>query len=511
MIELSNDIDSLIESNAYEDAISLLNIYLSENPLDDRSWTKLGICFYNLNKTTIAIEQLEAAYSLNPQNPSTLISLAVCYSQIGLLEKAAALADEAVILAPNHSQIWSNWAYIKSASTDDRLEILNIYKKWGSKFADPITDKYLKETKYNRVKNSKLKIGFVSGDIRQHSILYFTMPFFQNYDKSRLEVHIYQTLIEDDYSQKVKEIVDAWHNVADLSDVELYNLIRKDNIDVLIDLSGHTTGSRLNVFAMKPCLIQATWLGYMNTLGMKAMDYRITDWGLDPTGSEIYYTENLLRLNSTAMYWPPESPEIPNFLPASVNGYVTLVSPNNLRKLNPFMLEAWNEILRKNPSTRLLIISNDDDVKKSSGQLSTLLGKFKHISEQSLIMPRLSLQDFMSLAYVADLALDSYPISGGTTTLHALWMGLPVICMDSDNPMSAASSKTLTGVGLTQCIANNREEFIAKACELINDKEKLLQLRLDTRSYLLKSPLMDYRSRVDDLTNALINAWNLAA
>ena len=175
------------------------------------------------------------------------------------------------------------------------------------------------------------------------------------------------------------------------------------------------------------------------------------------------------------------------------------------------MLEAWNEILRKNPSTRLLIISNDDDVKKSSGQLSTLLGKFKHISEQSLIMPRLSLQDFMSLAYVADLALDSYPISGGTTTLHALWMGLPVICMDSDNPMSAASSKTLTGVGLTQCIANNREEFIAKACELINDKEKLLQLRLDTRSYLLKSPLMDYRSRVDDLTNALINAWNLAA
>jgi predicted O-linked N-acetylglucosamine transferase (SPINDLY family) len=175
------------------------------------------------------------------------------------------------------------------------------------------------------------------------------------------------------------------------------------------------------------------------------------------------------------------------------------------------MLEAWDEILRKNPSTRLLIISKDDDVQKSIDQLSSILDEFKYISEQSLIIPRLSLEDFMSLAYVADLALDSYPISGGTTTLHSLWMGLPVICIDSENPTSSASSKTLTGVGLTQCVADNRKEFVLKVCELINNKEKLLQLRSNTRSSLLKSPMMDYYSRVDDLTNALINAWNLAA
>lgn len=501
----------LLDQGRYEEALIQLLLHLADNSQDPVAWTAVGICYYNLQKITEAIENLKVAQRLAPDNPSTLISLAVCYSQMGMHDQATALADKAVALAPDHAQSWTNRAYIHSASSDDRAHIKKIYSEWGRRFADPVTREFKRKTSYKRTRGERLRVGFVSGDIRQHSILYFTMPFFQHYDRSRLEVFIYHTLPQDAYSEQVKALVDGWKNVQFLNDPQLYDTIRADQIDVLIDLSGHTTGARLNVFAMKPALVQMTWLGYMNTLGMRAIDYRITDGGIDPEGSEQFYVEKLLRVHCMAMYWPPSGPPLPDFLPMENTGHVTLVSPNHWRKLNATMLAVWNTILQRHPQARLLFICPDADTGQNAKFLSEHLHAYPALANQLMLMPRLNLEDFMSLAYVADLALDSYPISGGTTTLHALWMGLPVIALDSDHPTSGASAKTLQGSGLSECVARDTEHYIALVSNLIESPVRLRQLREEAHAAMQNSPLMDYPARVDELTTAMLSAWEAAA
>jgi protein O-GlcNAc transferase len=508
---MKNTAYELLNQGRYDQALTNLLQQLAEDPLDSTTWTAVGICYFNLGIMHEAIKNFEAALKIEPQNPSALISAAVCYSQLGMQKIAVELADRAFALSPGHAQTGANWAYIHTACSDDRSHIKQIYSEWGRRFADPITLEHSKKNQYNRKRKQRLRVGFVSGDIRQHSILYFTLPFFLHYDKQRLEVFIYHTLPEDTHSEQVKTCVDCWRTVNNLTDTQLYETIRSDQIDVLIDLSGHTLGNRLNVFAMKPALVQITWLGYMNTLGMQAIDYRITDYGMDPDGSEEFYVEKLLRVKNMAMYHPPAGPVPPTFLPYDQNGYVTLVSLNHRRKLNQQILDTWQDILQRNPQARLLFISPGKDTAKDAIFFEQHFTAYSAISSQVMLIPRLSLEDFMSLAYVADLALDSYPISGGTTTLHSLWMGLPVIAMASDNPTSGSSAKTLTGVGLTECIAYNREDYIRIVSDLIGNPEKLRNLRYESHQRMKSSPLMDYPSRIEDLTAALIDVWRSAA
>jgi predicted O-linked N-acetylglucosamine transferase (SPINDLY family) len=486
---------SLLEQRKFTQSIVNFMKHLTEEPRHVKSWVGIGIAYYNLNNIFEALQNLEVALEIEPNDPSALISAAVCYSQVGMHEKASNLANLAAELAPHHSETWANRAYICSANTTDRKKIKRLHEDWGQRFADPITIKCNKLLK-KRKEKKKINVGFVSGDLRQHSILYFMVPIFEYYDKNSFNFSIFQTLPEDKQSDSIKHLVDNWFNVENLNNDHLYELIQSKKIDILIDLSGHTLGNRLLVFAMRPAPLQITWFGYLNTLGMKAIDYRITDWSMDPPGSEEFYTEKLLRLDCMACYAPPIKIELPDFLPSDKNGYTTLISMNHWRKLNDELLDCWQKILSLNPNTKLIIIGQSESEDPESASLIKRFEKYPLLYKNLILKPRMKIEDFMRLSFTADFALDTYPISGGTTTYHSLWMGLPIVTRDSVNPASASTASTLKGLGLTSCVAKDVDQYVSIATRLIKDKDELKKLRSSTRTLLLKSALMQYDERV---------------
>jgi predicted O-linked N-acetylglucosamine transferase (SPINDLY family) len=276
-----------------------------------------------------------------------------------------------------------------------------------------------------------------------------------------------------------------------MADEELAALIRKDRVAILVDLSGHTADDRLGVFARKPAAIQITWNGYANTTGMSAVDYRITDAYADPPGmTEHLHTEKLLRMPD--IYMPcarPEEDLAAGPCPFSSRGYITFGSFNAISKLRPRMISIWGSILKRVPSARLLMMT----VPQGRTRLR-LLKQFEECGVDSRridMRGRLSHREFLAAFREADIALDTFPFHGTTTTAHTLWMGLPVVTLAGASHVSRVGVSMLSNVGLNSCIAGDESQYIELGVKLANDPERLTMLRQTLRGRMLHSPNMD--------------------
>lgn len=497
--------------DAFEKELKRLqSIYIAGGHHARTSLKKLIVLLLSAKREYECIGLLEKACQQWPTDDQWPATLATICMNLGDFEKAIAWADTALTINPDNETAFINRTCWLAARCDNPLEAKALFESWGQRFMDPITREVAHTFTQNLKRDRVLKVGYISGDLKNHSVRYFIEPILTGHHREQIEVHAFMTMAEDEVSQFLKPAVDHWHHVSQLSDEALLALIRSQEIDILVDLSGHTEGQRLTVFAMRAAPVQVTWFGFMQTLGMKAMDWRLTDEGISPPGNDGHYTEKLYRLKCMVAYAPPLNSDAQYPAPYHNNGFVTMISMNHSRKLGDQALAIWRSILLANPQSGLIVIGNDRDSEMAHASIAPRLSAAGLPMERVSIAPRLTMLEFMGLASIADFALDSFPISGGTTTLHALWMGLPILTLADPlhGGMSSSSAATLRGLGLDNCVAENTDQYQAIASQWINDPALIDQIRSHCRPALLKSDLMDHKARVQELEDAYRFMWN---
>lgn len=485
---------------------------LELNGEQGKTWSRIGNIFLRLGKWQQALDAFELVRTLEPQNGEAYHGLGMAYQQMGRAEEACTYIDTAKRLRPDNSLTCLLHACIQATTNTDQAQTLDLFRGWGQRFADPLlaTAAALKP---ERRPERPLKVGYLSGDMREHSIAFFMAPIFANHDPAQVDISVYSTGVQkDDMTEHLKSLVPHWYNVASLKDDALLALIRKHKIDILVDLSGHTEGQRLMVFARRAAPVQVTWLGFMSTLGMQAMDYRLTDYAMDPPGNEAYYVEKLFRMDCMASYSPPPYAELaatPPMLSGStlVNEAPLLVSLNHSRKLTDDMLLLWRRILLQREDCRLLLHVNEHTLEEAVAAIQPRLERLGLPIDRIYISPHVALTEFMTRGHIADIALDTSPISGGTTTLHALWMGLPVIAFEGDAAVSSSTANTLKALGLEHFIAYDEDAYVQKVLALLDDPQALQAHRAGIRQTMQASVLMDYKVRCQELERAYRLMW----
>jgi len=458
-----------------------------------------------------AITTLLAALDDLGPDSATLAQLAELYMTIGKHEDAIAAAEGSLERESDNSITSLNLTIWKSNRSDDPMAIRQGFEAWTERFLQrAVCETALQSPEAARLApERKLRVGYVSGDLRNHPVRYLIEPYFRLHDHSRFDIHAFMCSDEDEISLLLKDHIPHWHNVKDLDNDAILERIRALGIDILVDLSGHTDASRMSVFAARAAPVQVTWWGFVHTLGLTEIDYRLTDWQTAPDGADKYYTEALCRLQCHTAYLPPVNTEKQYPPPWRANGYVTMISLNHSRKISDTALDTWCAILRTNPESGLTIVTTEtSDVGIEEYFLPRLREKGFPMDRVAAV-PRLTMLQYMNVAAAADFALDSFPVSGGVTTLHALWMGLPVLALRPPSPitMQTYSGNTLAMVGLDECVASSHDELIERASEWIQNPSRIDTLRDKSRRQLTLSPFMDHAGRVAELESCFEAMW----
>jgi len=355
----------------------------------------------------------------------------------------------------------------------------------------------------------RLRIGYLSGDFRAHPIGWAFAPLLESLDRSRYDAYCYSLFsAADDMTRRIAVRATKWHNVAELSPRQTADFIQSDRIDILVDLSGYGGISPMEILAIRPAPVQASWLGYLSTSGMTRVDYRISDVHADPPQlADRFHTEKLLRLpHSQWCYRPPlASPADAEPLaapPRERNGFVTFGSFNQAAKLSPSARRLWAEILKRTPGSRLLVVGVPP-----GPATQALLEEFERLGVARgavSVEPRLLLADYFLRLREVDVALDTMPYSGGTTTCDTLWMGTPVVTLTGERSVSRSAASILAVLGLQEWIATSPEDYVARAVELAG---KPSQARQGLRERMRASPLMDEARFARDMEALYRQMW----
>jgi predicted O-linked N-acetylglucosamine transferase (SPINDLY family) len=358
----------------------------------------------------------------------------------------------------------------------------------------------------------RLRVGYVSCDFNRHPVGWFALPLIERLDRARSEAVCYSTATRpaDEVTAALRAAADHWRDAGALSDAALAERIGSDAIDILIDLTGHAGVLRLGAFALQPAPVQASWLGYLGSTGLTRMQYRLTDARADPPGpADRLHTESLLRLpHSQWCYRPAHAAAHASELPCVGNGFVTFGSFNHAPKLSPGARRLWAEILRRAPRARLRVVG----VPEGSAR-SELLREFAAAGVDGAritVLPRVPFAEYMRQFDAVDLAFDSLPYGGGTTTFDALWMGVPVLALTGERSVQRSAASILGALGLDDWVAATAEAYVRRALEHAADGARLAELRRTLRARLRASPLMDeagFARRMEEAYRTMWRAW----
>ena len=319
----------------------------------------------------------------------------------------------------------------------------------------------------------------------------FLIQLFAHHDREKVETIAYASVRKPDaITNRLRESCDCWVDALGMSDEALAERVRDDRIDILVDLTMHMRDQRLLCFARRPAPIQATYLAYCSTTGLDAINYRLTDPYLDPPGErDAWYVERSMRLPES--YWCYEpgipTPEV-NPLPAARRGYITFASLNNFCKVSPAALSLWSQLLAQTPHSRLLLHAHRGAHRQRVLDLFALRGV---LPQRIVFVDTVSLAEYFALYQLVDIALDTFPYAGGTTTCDALWMGVPVISLVGDPAFTRGGLSILSNVGLARFATRSPEKYLEEAAELASDLPRLAELRATLRIRLQQSPVMN--------------------
>ncbi|HZK81377.1 MAG TPA: tetratricopeptide repeat protein [Humisphaera sp.] len=356
----------------------------------------------------------------------------------------------------------------------------------------------------------RLRIGYLSPDFREHCQSLFTMPLLSHHDRAQFEIFCYADVVRPDaITRQLQGHADVWRNIVGMPDQEVAELIRHDQIDILVDLTMHMARNRLLVFARKPAPVQACWLAYPGSTGLTAIDYRLSDPYLDPPGrDELIYSEKTIRLADTFWcYDPLEDWDIPvNSLPARDAGTITFGCLNNFCKINDDVLDLWAQVMGNVEGSRLLLLA------KHGSHQARLADRMRQAGIDprriEFLSPRRR-RDYLQLYHRVDLCLDTFPYNGHTTSLDSFWMGVPVVTLAGPMAVSRAGLCQASNLGLSELAAQSSQQFVAIASELASDLARLGELRSTLRARMERSPLMDAPKFAASIEAAYRSMWNL--
>ena len=481
-----------IEQERLDDAVAAYRRAIELQPNYSEALLNLGGVYTQQNRSADATACYEKVIALRPSDPLPHLRIGMIRRNIGDVEGAMAAMRRALQIAPNFA--WAHSTLLFTLNLDDALtpeQIFQEHRQFAARHEAP-----LKATRPPpRKQRGKIRVGYVSPNFRQHSVASFLEPAIKGLDRERFEVSCYAAVRGGDaVTARMKTWGDQWKHIHRVPTDDVAKMIRDDQIDLLIDLAGHTSHDSMQLFARRPALVQATWLGYPNTTGLDAMDYRITDAHADPPGTaESLHIEKLLRLENCFLCFtpPPDSPPVapPAF---GRNGHIIFGVFNDMSKIRPKMIQRWCDILRDVPTSRIVFKNRamEDAIARER-----LLAEF---SRRGIAPHRISMLPWEPsqanhLARYAgiDISLDTYPYHGTTTTCESLWMSVPVITLAGRTHVSRVAVSLLTNVGVPELIATTPEDYVSAAISLARDVDRLRRYRQTLRDRMLASPLMD--------------------
>lgn len=493
----------------YEDAEAIFREVLSYQPGNTEFYAVYGSAMQTLGRYEAAINAYRKAIELqHPRAAEIRENMAAALCMQGKYRESIEHFDMALGLDPANPRIYSSLLLTLHYLTGQDPEgLLERHRRWPGNTLRPAQA----PAKFPRPaeRPARLRIGYVSSDLRKHSVAFFVESLLAHHDAGRYEITCYSSTNETDATTKrLQGLAHRWRDVADMTDDDLCKRIAEDGIDILVDLNGHTSGNRLTVFARRAAPVQASFIGYPDTTGVTQMDYRLSDAIADPPGLEHLCTEQLVRLPGCFLcYRPPDTAPAVERPPCEKNGFVTFGSFNNLAKVNPEVIAVWAQLMQELPDSQL-ILKNPSLTDKSTQERYQALFADAGVSAERLRMVGYIPDDVGHLGAYAwiDVALDTFPYNGTTTTCEALWMGVPVISLRGDRHSAKVGASLLTAAGLPEWIADTPGQYVHLARGLAQDAARLAELRQQLRERVAKSRLCsgkDYARAVEDAYDAM--------
>lgn len=507
-----------------------------------------GVEYQNRGNLSAAADYYRVALCLKPDMAPAANNLGFVLKTLGNLDEAEQILQTALLSHHNAFQLHHNMAAVLLAQgridaarqaylqtlglnpglpdVHSDLVFSNLYatqinpeaslaehRRWAEMHAEPLTA-HAPPHGNRPDPGRRLRIGYVSPDFRTHAVTYFFEGLLANHDPAQVETYCYANLpsgIEPDQTtRRLQNAASHWRNISGVQDEQVAALMRGDGIDILVDLAGHTANNRLLVFARKPAPIQISYIGYATTTGLSAMDYRITDAWTDPPGvTDDHASETLVRLPHGFLCYTPTPEQIPvSSLPAAAAGRITFGSFNNLAKIKPQTIEAWSAILKAVPDSRLLLKNKSF---KDGATCDHYLRKFDDhgVNPQRIeLLPQvIPVKDHLSTYHRVDIALDTFPYNGTTTTCEAIWMGVPVVTLTGKVHAARVGYSLLSRAGLPDYIADSVDQYIRIAVDLAGDIGRLAELRKDLRTRLEGSGLCNGKVLAHDAEEAYRAMW----
>jgi dTDP-4-amino-4,6-dideoxygalactose transaminase/predicted O-linked N-acetylglucosamine transferase (SPINDLY family) len=498
----------LKEARRHDDAIVCLQRALELDPKRADAHNNLAVTLLDMNRLAEAEASARASVAIDPKNALAWNTIGVALMGQSRMAGAVDAYRRVLKLEPNNAGVHSNMLFAMSQMEDiDAKELFAEHLRYAERVEAPLRKK-LRAHANDRDPQRQLRIGFVSGDLRHHAVASFIEPIFERLaGRPGVALYAYHNhVILDAVSERFKSYMAQWLDVVGLDDDALAQRIRDDGIDILVDLSGHTAHNRLSVFARKPAPLQATWIGYPGTTGLQAMDYYLTDRFILPPGQfDHQFTEKLVYLPVSAPFQPElDSPPI-NALPALTNGYITFGSFNRISKIGRNVVATWGKLLRALPTSKLLLggVPPGDITEQMLGWLQEEGVDASRVR----VHPRCQLKDYLALHHEVDINLDAFPYSGGTTTLHALWMGVQTLTVAGDTAAGRQTACILEHMQLPEYIACDADDFVRKGLAVCADLETVANQRIGMR-LRFGMPSSDFMTQVaDGVERALRMMW----
>ncbi len=529
------------ENGNWGEALACYHQALQQQPDNKDALNNLGLAYQDLRRPEKSVKYFGRAVELNPQSAEAHFMLANALRDEMQLSQAILEYEKALEIQPDYADALHNIGITRmqggqaSEAVDVFRKVLQLDEKrpeshscllmnlnYHDRPDAEVFEEHVKwEKLYGAVQlrgqrqsgcdpDKRLKVGYVSPDFRAHSVAFFIEPLLAGHDKSVIEVFCYSdVLCPDSVTRRLQALADSWNDVRGVSDEDLASQISRDGIDILVDLAGHTACNRMGVFARKPAAVQVSYLGYPNTSGLSTMDYRFTDALADPVGAcDHLYTETLLRLPGGFLCYDPHEEAQTVRPPSRGMAGITFGSFNNLAKVTPEVIAVWSKILSALPDASLFMKSKplrDEGVRARLYAQFAAHGIARERIEAIGWLPGRG--DHLGAYHNVDIALDTFPYNGTTTTCEALWMGVPVIAPAGHNHAGRVGVSLLTQVGLDECIARDIEQYVKTAVELAGAPAQLKQYHSTLRERVAASALCDAAGFTRNVESAYREIW----
>ena len=444
-----------------------VDLYILQSPLEDT----INDSSIFLNQTNVLFEEAETNFGYNEKLVSAMIRV---YQNQGNLNKTLSYLKKQFEKNDLNLSRFSSWIFFNNYKKNwTQTDFL----KYSKLYSDKVQDfKINKPIELKKTKKSKIKLGFLSSEIlKKHSITYFLETIFKNLNTNKFEIYLYlDNYIEDENTNEFKTLAKKSINVSNLEDIDAFNLIREDNIDIMFDVTGMTTSSRVALFKNRLAPKQISWLGYCNTSGLDNMDYLIADRNLIYKDEEKNYSENIIYLpNIWNCHSGLNSERSESEAPCLKEKNITFGSFNNFNKINDKVIYVWSQILEKVKNSKLILKSS---LKMNRDYLKQEFNKYG-VLDSIIFLEKRKLESHYNLYKQIDIALDTFPYNGVTTTFEAISMGVPVITMKGYNFNSRCGESIIKNLGIDSLIASEEEDYISKAIKMANDRNKLSEMR----------------------------------